>query len=117
MKDNKNTFQASEQDYIRSCVKFNKKEKRFYAKLPWKLDPKLLQGNYSVALKSHIQAKRKAYKNPENPPLPKEAFTQMLERGTCTSVSKLSLGNGTSDGLQDHLKSIKDPHLTVNQMV
>ena len=115
MKDNRNTFQEAEQDHIRSCVQFNKKEKRFYAKLPWKLDPSILQGNYSVAVKSHIQAKRKAFKIPDNPPLAREAFGQMLDRGNVTPVSKLPLGNGTSDGLQDHLKSNKAPHLTVNQ--
>ena len=116
-KDTKNKFKEAEQDYIRKCVVFDKEEKRFYAHLPWKLDPSLLQGNYSIALKSHDQAKRKAYKSPGYPALAKEAFGQMIDRGTVASVSKLPLGNGTSDGLQDHLNSIKAPQFTVNQLV
>ena len=115
--DTKSTTQQAEQDFIRSCVHFENSEGRFYAKLPWKISPTLLQGNRKIAVKSHNQAKIKAHKQKENPDLAKEAFQQMIQRGTCIQVSKLPLGNGESDGLQDHLTANKNIHYTVNQLV
>ena len=117
LKDKNSTFLEAEQNYIQNCVQFKEKEGRFYAKLPWKISPSLLQGNQTIATKLHVQAKRKAHKNPDYPPIEREAFKQMLVRGTVIQLSKLPLGNGKSDGLQDHLRRNKSPHHTVNQLV
>ena len=73
LKDKNGTSLQAEQQYIKNCVKFNEQEGKFYAKLPWKIDPSLLQGNKSIAEKSHAQAKQKAYKTPEYPVMAKEA--------------------------------------------
>ena len=116
-RDSKDVFKQSEQDFIEKCVIFNEEEKRFYAHLPWKIDPSLLQGNYSIAKKSHEQEKRKAHKTKGHPELARDSFHQMLSRGTVAAVSRLPLGNGVDDGLQDHLNNIKEPHYTVNTLV
>ena len=116
-RDSKDVFKQSEQEFIERCVIFNEEEKRFYAHLPWKVDPSLLQGNYSIARKSHEQEKRKAHKTKGHPELARDSFHQMLSRGTVAAVSRLPLGNGVDDGLQDHLNSIKEPHFTVNTLV
>ena len=39
LKDKKGTSLQAEQQYIKNCVTFNKKEGKFYARLPWKIDP------------------------------------------------------------------------------
>ena len=103
LKEKNGTFSQAEQEYIKNCVKFNEKEGRFYAKLPWKINPSLLQGNRSIAVKSHVQAKKKAYKNPDYPDMAKTAIKEMVQRGTLIQVSKLPLGNGKDDGLQDSI--------------
>ena len=59
LKDKKGTSAQAEQQYIKNCVTFNQREGKFYAKLPWKIDPSLLQGNRKIAEKSHVQAKQK----------------------------------------------------------
>ena len=117
LKDKKGSSAQAEQQYIKNCVKFNQKEGKFYAKLPWKIDPSLLQGNRKIAEKSHVQARQKAYKNPEYPPMAKESIKDMVQRGTVLQVSKLPLGNGVDDGLQRALMKNKNPHFTVNQLV
>ena len=97
LKDKKGSSAQAEQQYIKNCVTFNQKEGKFYAKLSWKIDPSLLQGNRKIAEKSHVQAKQKAYKNPECPSMAKESIKDMVQRGTLLQVSKLPLGNGVDD--------------------
>ena len=41
----------------------------------------------------------------------------MIDNGSVIKLSKLPLGNGNSDGLQDHIRSNPDPHQTVNTLV
>ena len=117
LKDKNGTSLQAEQQYIKNCVKFNEQEGKFYAKLPWKIDPSLLQGNKSIAEKSHAQAKQKAYKTPEYPAMAREAIKDMVQRGTVIQVSKLPLGNGINDGLQRDIMNNRNPHFTVNQLV
>lgn len=117
LKDKNGTSLQAEQQYIRNCVTFNEQEGKFYAKLPWKINPSLLQGNKTIAEKSHAQAKQKAYKTPEYPAMAREAIKDMVQRGTLIQVSKLPLGNGIDDGLQRAIRKNKNPHFTVNQLV
>ena len=82
LKEKNGTSLQAEQEYIKNCVKFNEKEGKFYAKLPWKINPSLLQGNKGIAVKSHVQAKKKAYRNPEYPAMARAAIKDMVHRGT-----------------------------------
>ena len=87
LKDKNGTSLQAEQEYIKNCVTFNEKEGKFYAKLPWKIDPSLLQGNKSIAVKSHVQAKKKAYRSLEYPAMARAAIKDMVQRGTLIQVS------------------------------
>ena len=47
----------------------------------------------------------------------RKAIKDMVQRGTLIQVSKVPLGNGKDDGLQDATRQNKNPHFTVNQLV
>ena len=109
-------FQKTEDDQIKNCISFNEKESRFYSKIPWSQNPKIIQSNMSIATKSHIALLKKASKDPESIALARESFQSMQDNGFLIKTSKLPFGSG-NDGLQTDIITNKNIHVTPKTFV
>ena len=64
----------SEQESIKNGLVFNKQEKRFYSRMPWKSSPSLLRNNKQIAITAHQNMKKKAHKHSDHPSMIKDTF-------------------------------------------
>ena len=107
----------SEQENIKNGVIFNKQEKRFYSRMPWKSSPSLLRNNKHIAIAAHQNMKKKAHKHPDHPSMIKDTFQSMLDNQFIIKTENLPSGNGKSDGLRTHIMENTNCHFTVNTIV